>query len=85
MAYLTVGGGGDIGLNPGPEGAQLDPTRERENKPFDDSVGCVLWARPGAGSLKQNRLQVNAVLATRSFKKELSKRLSNALFYCNCY
>ena len=62
----------------------LDPTRERENEPFDDSVGCVLWTRPGTEAFKQNKLRFNAVLANRLFKKELTKRLSNALFHCNC-
>ena len=33
--------GGDIELNPGPERDMLDPTRERENEPFDDPAGCA--------------------------------------------
>ena len=33
--------GGDIETNPGPTVELADPTRDRENEPFDDSVGCV--------------------------------------------
>ena len=75
--------GGDIETNPGP-GEQMDPTRVREDEPFDDSVGCVLWEKPKKEALKQNKLHINAVLANRLFKTELNKRVSNALFHCNC-
>ena len=75
---------GDVETNPGPSEEQADPAREREDEPFDDSAGCVLWEKPGAEAFKQNRLHFNAVLANRLFKRELVKRLSNALFHCNC-
>ena len=74
---------GDIETNPGPEG-QVDPTREREEEPFDDTIGCVLWNMPKVEAFRQNKLHINAVLANRLFKKELAKRVSNALFHCNC-
>ena len=69
---------GDIETNLGPEG-QVDPTREREEEPFDDTIGCVLWNMPKVEAFRQNKLHINAVLANRLFKKELAKRVSNAL------
>ena len=74
---------GDIEENPGPVG-QIDPTREREDEPFDDTAGCVRWEKPSVKPFGQNKLHINAVLANRLFKKELEKRVSNALFHCNC-
>ena len=76
--------GGDVETNPGPQGGQTDPTRDREDEPFDDSIGCVRWSKPSVEAFKQNRIHFNAVLGNRLFKKELAKRLSNALFHCNC-
>ena len=69
--------------NPGPD-SQDDPTLARIDEPFDDSIGCVLWEAQAAEAQKQNRISFNAVLANRHFKKELAKRLLNALYHCNC-
>ena len=82
--YLILLRSGDVETNPGPPEGQSDPSRDREDEPFDDTVGCVLWSKPRAEVFRQNKLHLNAVLANRLFKRELGKRLSNALFHCNC-
>ena len=74
---------GDVECNPGPDELE-DPTRSREEEPFDDSLGCILWEAPRVEAMKQNRVHFNTVLANKLFKKELTKRLSNALYHCNC-
>merc|ERR1711911_173060 len=91
---------GDVESNPGPpcdrengEGKEgtLEPPIEDEdpwlvrlNEPFDASLGCVRWEGITIENYQQNKLHFNTVLANRRFKNELTKRLSNALYYCNC-
>ena len=47
-------------------------------------LAVFFWEKPRVEALRQNKFHLNAVLANRLFKKELAKRVSNALFHCNC-
>ena len=61
-----------------------DPELIRDREPFDPSQGGVRWEEIIQERYRENKLTFKAVLANRRFKGELAKRLSNAVFHCNC-
>ena len=69
---------------PSPVSEMEDPALDRLQEPFDASLGNISWGAIESEKQRKNRLHFNAVLANKRFKTEVGKRLSNALFHCNC-
>jgi hypothetical protein len=75
---------GDIELNPGPEEKADFDIDHGKIVPFDTLIKNVVFQDPLIPVCKENKLSFISVFRNERYKREVSNRLSNALFHCNC-